>query len=143
MCIRVNSDVILFFAIVVVSYLLSIFGPSSQAFGNSMFFSGKVPVRWITGELPHITIQCLSSKNLSPASSTPQSNPSKSPSQPMNFRVAQHPSSSMMTACNSSTLKWQNSDYGTIVTTTSDGLLVALIKNMGPFERAGSRRLPT
>jgi hypothetical protein len=53
-----SIDLTKFFAIVVVSYCLYIFGPSSQAFGNSIFFSGKAPERRITGELPHITIQC-------------------------------------------------------------------------------------
>jgi hypothetical protein len=37
---------------------LYIFGPSSQVFGNSIFFSGRAPERHITTELPHITIQC-------------------------------------------------------------------------------------
>jgi hypothetical protein len=43
---------------VVVSYVFYIVGPSSQAFSNSLYFSGKPPARRITGELPHITIQC-------------------------------------------------------------------------------------
>jgi hypothetical protein len=46
------------FAIVVVSYCMYIFGPSSQVFVNSMFFSGRAPARRLTGQLPHITIQC-------------------------------------------------------------------------------------
>jgi hypothetical protein len=42
----------------VVSYCLYIFGPSSQVFGNSLFFSGRAPERRLTGDLPHVTIQC-------------------------------------------------------------------------------------
>ena len=48
----------MFFSIVVVSYVFYVFGPSSQAFGNSMFYSGKPPERRLTGVLPHITVQC-------------------------------------------------------------------------------------
>ena len=48
----------MFFSIVVVSYVFYVFGPSSQAFGNSMFYSGKPPERRLTGALPHITVQC-------------------------------------------------------------------------------------
>lgn len=41
-----------------VSYCVYILGPSSQTFGNSMFFSGRAPERRAIRELPHITIQC-------------------------------------------------------------------------------------
>ena len=43
--------------LVIASYVAYIFGPSSQVFGKSIFFSGAPPEQRLTGLLPHITIQ--------------------------------------------------------------------------------------
>lgn len=49
--------VILFFCDNIIGIIMQIFGPVNQLHQNSLYFSGKAPVRKLTGDLPHITIQ--------------------------------------------------------------------------------------
>ncbi|KAK3345106.1 glycosyl transferase family group 2-domain-containing protein [Neurospora tetraspora] len=70
----------LFFAQVIVDCLAQIFGPIQQLSVNSKFYSAKLPPRLQTPTLPHVTVQCLSTKKASPVSLLPQSSRSSTPS---------------------------------------------------------------
>lgn len=53
----VMFPVILFFCDNIIGIIMQLVGPVNQLHQNSLYFSGKPPVRKLTADLPHITIQ--------------------------------------------------------------------------------------
>lgn len=53
----VMFPVILFFCDNCIGIIMQIIGPVNQLHQNSLYFSGKPPIRKLAGDLPHITIQ--------------------------------------------------------------------------------------